>query len=124
MDAPCSPRVRPTGTPRGRLPLRRSDGRGRHRAPLRDEPDRRGAVAAVVLVRACAPSPGAEGMGGEAGERGGRAARPPPPGKAQQRGQDRKLLAGHGGRDRKSTRLNSSHVAISYAVFCLKKKKQ
>src|SRR5439155_24340538 len=32
----------------------------------------------------------------------------------------------HGNRDlvdRKSTRLNSSHVAISYAVFCLKKKK-
>src|SRR5690349_23724529 len=27
------------------------------------------------------------------------------------------------GRDRKSTRLNSSHVEISYAVFCLKKKK-
>src|SRR5439155_15523707 len=26
--------------------------------------------------------------------------------------------------DRKSTRLNSSHVAISYAVFCLKKKKE
>src|SRR5207253_10583637 len=30
--------------------------------------------------------------------------------------------AGRG--DRKSTRLNSSHVAISYAVFCLKKKKR
>src|SRR5690554_7776180 len=30
---------------------------------------------------------------------------------------------GHGGEDRKSTRLNSSHVRISYAVFCLKKKK-
>src|SRR5207253_9708370 len=29
----------------------------------------------------------------------------------------------HHCRDRKSTRLNSSHVAISYAVFCLKKKK-
>src|SRR5690606_15138299 len=29
-----------------------------------------------------------------------------------------------GQRDRKSTRLNSSHVKISYAVFCLKKKKQ
>src|SRR5439155_14906378 len=29
-----------------------------------------------------------------------------------------------GCQDRKSTRLNSSHVAISYAVFCLKKKKQ
>src|SRR5690606_41569967 len=28
-----------------------------------------------------------------------------------------------GDRDRKSTRLNSSHVKISYAVFCLKKKK-
>src|SRR6266516_2577856 len=28
------------------------------------------------------------------------------------------------GRDRKSTRLNSSHRTISYAVFCLKKKKQ
>src|SRR3989442_10824717 len=28
------------------------------------------------------------------------------------------------GQDRKSTRLNSSHVRISYAVFCLKKKKK
>src|SRR5690606_40752945 len=31
------------------------------------------------------------------------------------------LLAAH--QDRKSTRLNSSHVKISYAVFCLKKKR-
>src|SRR3712207_7068564 len=30
---------------------------------------------------------------------------------------------GSPGRDRKSTRLNSSHANISYAVFCLKKKK-
>src|SRR5437773_8360313 len=29
-----------------------------------------------------------------------------------------------GGEDRKSTRLNSSHITISYAVFCLKKKKK
>src|SRR5437773_8441185 len=29
----------------------------------------------------------------------------------------------HIGLDRKSTRLNSSHITISYAVFCLKKKK-
>src|SRR5947199_7928298 len=29
-----------------------------------------------------------------------------------------------GPRDRKSTRLNSSHLGISYAVFCLKKKKK
>src|SRR5438552_5836421 len=37
------------------------------------------------------------------------------------------VLAGQGqqlvGQDRKSTRLNSSHQIISYAVFCLKKKK-
>src|SRR5438309_4760854 len=33
------------------------------------------------------------------------------------------LPAGIGARDRKSTRLNSSHSSISYAVFCLKKKK-
>src|SRR5207253_11179978 len=32
------------------------------------------------------------------------------------------LADGDARRDRKSTRLNSSHVAISYAVFCLKKK--
>src|SRR5256885_4042696 len=31
--------------------------------------------------------------------------------------------SGHSPRDRKSTRLNSSHLVISYAVFCLKKKK-
>src|SRR3712207_6891762 len=31
-------------------------------------------------------------------------------------------MADHGARDRKSTRLNSSHANISYAVFCLKKK--
>src|SRR5439155_17796678 len=34
------------------------------------------------------------------------------------------LAGGARERDRKSTRLNSSHVAISYAVFCLKKKKK
>src|SRR5256885_7160384 len=33
------------------------------------------------------------------------------------------LLRAGNGRDRKSTRLNSSHLVISYAVFCLKKKK-
>src|SRR6266480_6531178 len=32
-------------------------------------------------------------------------------------------LASNAGKDRKSTRLNSSHMSISYAVFCLKKKK-
>src|SRR5438105_12916381 len=33
-------------------------------------------------------------------------------------------LGGRGFQDRKSTRLNSSHEWISYAVFCLKKKKK
>src|SRR5689334_23546725 len=33
-------------------------------------------------------------------------------------------LPGQWKRDRKSTRLNSSHSSISYAVFCLKKKKK
>src|SRR5215469_18144130 len=43
--------------------------------------------------------------------------RPAPAGAGREPGQ-------HRPRDRKSTRLNSSHVEISYAVFCLKKKKK
>src|SRR5690554_7401563 len=37
---------------------------------------------------------------------------------------DERRQAQQSGTDRKSTRLNSSHVRISYAVFCLKKKKK
>src|SRR5437660_2529288 len=44
-------------------------------------------------------------------------------GRSRARGVDGTALA-CGLEDRKSTRLNSSHVAISYAVFCLKKKKK
>src|SRR3712207_7113981 len=49
-------------------------------------------------------------------------------GRTVSRPQDHQLLARRFGRvvgrlDRKSTRLNSSHANISYAVFCLKKKK-
>src|SRR3712207_8821665 len=40
-----------------------------------------------------------------------------------QRGVDLRDGVAGVGRDRKSTRLNSSHANISYAVFCLKKKK-
>src|SRR5437773_7684668 len=53
---------------------------------------------------------------------------------ARGQGLDRGLVAGRSARrrlcgaqpgegDRKSTRLNSSHITISYAVFCLKKKR-
>src|SRR2546426_1188349 len=59
---------------------------------------------AVRSVHRAAPAPGIEGR--DRASREG-AARP----------------GGCGDRDRKSTRLNSSHLVISYAVFCLKKKK-
>src|SRR5438132_9078522 len=38
-------------------------------------------------------------------------------------GRAQDAVIAHTSRDRKSTRLNSSHTVISYAVFCLKKKK-
>src|SRR5437899_4281023 len=50
-------------------------------------------------------------------DRAARAARGRPDGARGRR-------ASPAGRDRKSTRLNSSHLGISYAVFCLKKKKK
>src|SRR5690606_41913734 len=69
---------------------------GQHRGGGgRLQADRRGG-AAVGLPRRHARAPGGGGPSGLAGLRRGR--------------------------DRKSTRLNSSHVKISYAVFCLKKK--
>src|SRR5437870_9781001 len=43
-------------------------------------------------------------------------------GRAQRRSRRRAAQRAAQDTDRKSTRLNSSHVAISYAVFCLKKK--
>src|SRR5690606_27285851 len=68
-------------------------------APVRlDEPSR---------DRESARSPAGAGAGAGPGARAAAGAPPSPP-----------------GADRKSTRLNSSHVKISYAVFCLKKKKQ
>src|SRR2546426_8531112 len=57
----------------------------------------------------------------------------PAPSGAPERGGRQLLVVRDGGdrpggpptrRDRKSTRLNSSHLVISYAVFCLKKKKK
>src|SRR2546422_8033964 len=49
---------------------------------------------------------------------------PPSPDPAALRPDLRSASRRISGRDRKSTRLNSSHGYISYAVFCLKKKKQ
>src|SRR3712207_6990162 len=48
---------------------------------------------------------------------------PPEPVDPDLHGCHRKKLLRSGRADRKSTRLNSSHANISYAVFCLKKKK-
>src|SRR5439155_15512383 len=91
------------------------------REPGVDDGRRRGAVAARVRRRArdlpaqLAVRDGSlrgQGLGGarQGGVRAAAGARA------------RRAGRGLDGRDRKSTRLNSSHVAISYAVFCLKKK--
>src|SRR5690606_4294453 len=72
-------------------------------------PDRRSGPAASARTRAAA-APGA-------GSRGGPTPGSPPP--AARRPGPRAPATGPP-RDRKSTRLNSSHVKISYAVFCLK----
>src|SRR3712207_8671531 len=53
----------------------------------------------------------------------GRALGQPNPGLPRPLGHPLALLQHRVGEDRKSTRLNSSHANISYAVFCLKKKK-
>src|SRR5256885_12541348 len=49
---------------------------------------------------------------------------PSHPAGRRDRGQHRQPALRRDEGDRKSTRLNSSHLVISYAVFCLKKKKQ
>src|SRR5689334_23423378 len=81
----------------------------------------------TTLFRSVPPRPGVR-VRGERGRRAGAAAgrgarRDAAAGKrATARG--RPPARGDGGVDRKSTRLNSSHSSISYAVFCLKKKKK
>src|SRR5690606_39379906 len=56
----------------------------------------------------------------ESGAHGGRRG---PHGEHDERGAEQRDADPSGDGDRKSTRLNSSHVKISYAVFCLKKKR-
>src|SRR5205085_11788600 len=95
----------------------------RHRVELpQDRPDRHRPGALVPLdsdredlasqPRHADPAPGVPGLRG----RGGRLALP--------QDQPDRGRAGAQVEDRKSTRLNSSHSQISYAVFCLKKKKK
>src|SRR5690242_21304750 len=63
-----------------------------------------------------AATPGRASRGGPAGQRSAGSRSP----RRRRRAGRRRTAEG----DRKSTRLNSSHMSISYAVFCLKKKKK
>src|SRR5437773_7334474 len=105
-------------------PVQRRSGAGApglfHRTP--------GAVFEEASVRARAlahrhprPPPATGGLHERGAEPFGRP-QPFPPSGARQKDDE---IRGRGARhviDRKSTRLNSSHITISYAVFCLKKK--
>src|SRR5690242_21045275 len=69
--------------------------------------------------------PQGEGTDGETAQRGDMGAGAEGRAEVAAEGADIGPLADHRLElDRKSTRLNSSHMSISYAVFCLKKKKQ
>ena len=78
-DAARADEARAGGGARHRLPLRRPVGRGRDRAPQRDERARAAPVAAVLLLRPRAAGAGAEGVGRQGGEHRGRPARVLPP---------------------------------------------
>src|SRR5438034_5550787 len=126
LRLPRAPAVQPDHHDRARV-----EDRGERREPrlvvvLRPEIGERG-IGEVTLEHVSGPAlPVAQQLGERAGA--GVAAVPP----QQLRGTGRRAGAGieqRDGhlapreRDRKSTRLNSSHTVISYAVFCLKKKK-
>src|SRR5438309_8541469 len=74
----------------------------------------------TTLFRSASRAPGAGGLAQRVHGRDGPASARPP------RHREQVHRRRHHGalRDRKSTRLNSSHSSISYAVFCLKKKKK
>src|SRR5258708_26676514 len=82
----------------------------------------------TTLFRSCPPPPGGTAASRWDAERGAHA-RSSPPRTASSRGDvstqpDHPIWWTESYGDRKSTRLNSSHQIISYAVFCLKKKKR
>src|SRR5690606_41417806 len=98
------------------------------RGVLRDLPSFPTRRSSDLHRRAAAGQPGGQGA---AGDRGAAAAVAAVPGQGQDAVQPQggtrmsiAMRAPGAGKDRKSTRLNSSHVKISYAVFCLKKKKR
>src|SRR2546426_4768404 len=87
------------------------------RSPALDSPVNR--ARAERRETGAPPDRAARPAGGSGGRVGSlRGIRP-----ASRRGVRRRARGGDKG-DRKSTRLNSSHLVISYAVFCLKKKKK
>src|SRR3712207_8142479 len=121
-DLECS---RGTANGRGNALTRpeRRAARRRHGPPhrgegrLRDTAKRHRRSIRRVTETPTPPTPQGTGQGSEVGPD---SAPLPPPTRHSQRGR-----TGEGTRgDRKSTRLNSSHANISYAVFCLKKKKR
>src|SRR5690349_22855280 len=79
----------------------------------------------TTLFRSRAPQPAGAARPDARGARAAARVRPRLPHRGGDAGLPRRPggVAVHTG-DRKSTRLNSSHVEISYAVFCLKKKKK
>src|SRR2546426_11455431 len=82
-------------------------------------------AAAAVIHPRCGAPPGTPGRSDSGPP--GRSARPgaaPPRAPWAPRGASRAAREPRRSSDRKSTRLNSSHLVISYAVFCLKKKKK
>src|SRR5690242_21424781 len=74
----------------------------------------------TTLFRSSSDDDDGDSAGESAGGQDGEGARDAP--RPAHRGRPRVLLPAPVRRDRKSTRLNSSHMSISYAVFCLKKK--
>src|SRR5690625_4653157 len=113
---PTPPPVRPgTAAPRVDKPTKPTP-------PLRPKPDQQGAALRTATGTPVGPD-GGEQIDPEERDRAQQSAHLTTSTGARLRETDHSLKAGRRGPvDRKSTRLNSSHVASSYAVFCLKKK--
>src|SRR5437773_6826207 len=123
---------KPAGTAQVRLVHpRASKGSSRRRICGLPATSTRGLGIAIPVVASREPSPPARIRPCTLGEdpfdlgeaRDARRAAGPRRLRPVRRGKPARAHAEPGGRDRKSTRLNSSHITISYAVFCLKKKK-